>query len=104
MSTHKQLEPETVASEDAHMVFLDSVGKSASPRNKTWKILIADDDEEVHVITQMVLRELEFEGRPLELLFAHSGQQTLRKLAEHPDTAVLLLDVVMETEHAGLEV
>ncbi len=69
-----------------------------------WKILIADDEPEVHDITNLVLRGFEFEGRPLELLRATSGAETRQLLATHDDIAVMLLDVVMETEHAGLDV
>ena len=38
------------------------------------------------------------------MLFRSSGEETQAMLRQHPDTAVLLLDVVMETDHAGLEV
>ena len=69
-----------------------------------WKILIADDDNEVHAISATVLRDLVFEGRPVELLSAHSGSATLGLMAQHADVALLLLDVVMETDNAGLEV
>ncbi|BAL25264.1 response regulator [Azoarcus sp. KH32C] len=73
-------------------------------QSSPWKILVADDDDEVHAVTQMVLRDLVFEGRPIELISAHSGRETLEQLATHPDIAVLLLDVVMETDHSGLDV
>jgi len=36
-------------------------------------------------------------------LHAYSGAEARALLCEHPDTAVILLDVVMETENAGLE-
>jgi len=104
MSPQAPLESAAPADDDAPMVFLDADEPVAEMPGKTWKVLVADDDAEVHFITQMVLRDLAFEGRSLELLFAHSGGEALRLLGEHPDTAVILLDVVMETEHAGLEV
>ena len=69
-----------------------------------WKVLIADDEPEVHDITRLVLGGFEFEGRPLEFLRATSGAETRQLLAVHSDVAVMLLDVVMETEHAGLDV
>ena len=52
----------------------------------------------------MVLRDFRFEGRYLHLLSAHSAEATCRLVAEHPDAAILLLDVVMETDSAGLDV
>lgn len=106
MSPQAPLEAATPVDDDAPLVFLDDdapVTAASGKTCKTWKVLIADDDQDVHFITRMVLRDLVFEGRPLELLSAHSGVEALRLLGEHPDTAVILLDVVMETEHAGLE-
>lgn len=73
------------------------------PVAKPWKILIADDDEEIHLVSRMVLRDFTFEGRGVVTHSAHSGQETKDLVAAHPDAAVLLLDVVMENEHAGLE-
>jgi response regulator RpfG family c-di-GMP phosphodiesterase len=71
---------------------------------RRWKVLIADDEAEVHGMTRMVLADFAFEGRRLEFLSAYSGAETLRVLARHPDTALILLDVVMETDDAGLKV
>jgi response regulator RpfG family c-di-GMP phosphodiesterase len=69
-----------------------------------WKVIIADDEVDVHEITRIVLDDFKFEDRGLTLLSAYSGQETLQLLADHPDTAVILLDVVMETDDDGLEV
>lgn len=68
-----------------------------------WKLLIVDDEEEVHVITRMVLEGLTFSGKGLNFLSAYSGAQARELLREHGDIAVVLLDVVMETGQAGLE-
>jgi len=68
----------------------------------SWKILVVDDDEEVHAITRAVLKGFEFEGKSFELIHAHSAQEAKTCLKEHEDTALILLDVVMETDHAGL--
>jgi response regulator RpfG family c-di-GMP phosphodiesterase len=67
-----------------------------------WKLLIVDDEPEVHTLTRLVLRGYEFEGRRLELISAYSGHEARRQLDEHPDVAVILLDVVMEREDSGL--
>lgn len=74
------------------------------PRSEGWKVIIADDEEAVHTMTKMVVRNFQFEGKGLYFMSAYSGEETLQLLQEHPDTAVILLDVVMETENAGLEV
>ncbi|MFP4477335.1 MAG: DUF3369 domain-containing protein [Desulfatibacillaceae bacterium] len=72
--------------------------------NVPWKIIIADDEPEVHNLTRMVLDDFEFDGRQLVFLSAYSGKETEQLLRENPDTAVVLLDVVMETDDAGLVV
>jgi response regulator RpfG family c-di-GMP phosphodiesterase len=70
---------------------------------QTWKILVVDDEEEVHVITRMVMDGLIFSGRGLSFLSAYSASQARDILRKHPDIAVILLDVVMETGQSGLD-
>jgi len=67
-----------------------------------WKILIVDDEVEVHNITKSVLDKLEFEGREVEFISAYSGHEAIKILREQPDISLILLDVVMETDDAGL--
>ena len=71
---------------------------------RPWKLIIVDDEEEVHDVTRLALNGFTFADRPLEFLSAFSGEEARSVLAEHSDAAVVLLDVVMETEHAGLDV
>ena len=80
---------------------VETVLKCAS--GDAWKIVIADDDEEVHSLTRLVLSDYTFEGRSLNFISAFSGKETVKVMREHPDTAMLLLDVVMEKDNAGLE-
>lgn len=70
----------------------------------TWKVMIVDDQEDVHTVTRLVLDDFAFEGRKVTCLSAFSGQEAQELILKHPDTAVMLLDVVMETSRAGLEV
>lgn len=70
----------------------------------TWKVLIVDDEEEVHAVTRLVLKDFEFAGKGLTFLEAYSGEEAKKFIAAHPDTAVMFLDVVMERHCAGLEV
>jgi DNA-binding MarR family transcriptional regulator/CheY-like chemotaxis protein len=70
--------------------------------DQSWKILIVDDDAEVHTITQLALRDLVFEGKSLTFLSAYSAQEAQHLIQAHPDTAIIFLDVVMETDNAGL--
>ncbi len=69
-----------------------------------WKVVIADDDREIHNVTQLALRDFQFAGRSLVFLNAYSGREARDLIAEHPDTALILLDVIMENEDAGLQV
>jgi response regulator RpfG family c-di-GMP phosphodiesterase len=69
-----------------------------------WKIVIADDENGIHDITKLALEDFSFEGRKLEFLSAYSGKDTKEILHKNSDAAVILLDVVMETESIGLEV
>jgi response regulator RpfG family c-di-GMP phosphodiesterase len=69
-----------------------------------WKILISDDDQEVHDITKLVLEDYEFDNRELVILSAYTGEETNQIIRKNPDIAIILLDVVMETENAGLDV
>lgn len=71
---------------------------------KTWKIMIVDDEETVHEMTERVLRRFSFENRSVCFLKAYSGEEAKHLICDHPDIALILLDVVMETDHAGLEV
>jgi PAS domain S-box-containing protein len=68
-----------------------------------WKLLIVDDDPEVHQITKLSLVNFKFEDRGLQFLQAYSADEALAIIQSTPDIALTLLDVVMETEHAGLE-
>lgn len=70
--------------------------------HEPWRILIVDDDVDVHVVTKFSLRNVSFKGRPLNFLHAYSGKEGFNILRDTPDVALVLLDVVMETEYAGL--
>jgi diguanylate cyclase len=83
-------------------VIEDDAVATARPTDETWNVLVVDDDEDVHQATELAMRGVAIEGRSLTLLHAHTAQQALQLIAERPDIAVVLLDVVMETPDAGL--
>jgi CheY-like chemotaxis protein len=66
------------------------------------KILIVDDEEDVHQITEIVLKSLSYRDQEVELLRAYSGTEALSTIRATPDIAVILLDVMMESSNAGL--
>lgn len=67
-----------------------------------WRVLVVDDDAEVHVATRLALCDISYLGRPLEFINVYSGGEARRLLSELDDIAIILLDVVMETDDAGL--
>jgi|GEM_PF-708621 len=67
-----------------------------------WRLLIVDDDSATHATTKLVLHDLRFSGRPLVFLSADSAAEARRILRADSDIAVILLDVVMESDDAGL--
>ena len=67
-----------------------------------WRVLVVDDEPAIHEVTTMVLSGLKFRGRRLSFLNALDGNEARRMLAAHDDIAVILLDVVMESDDAGL--
>ncbi len=76
------------------------------PKEETGKeylVLVVDDDEYVHQLTKMVLRGFSFEGCPIRLASAMSAKEAIEYLSTHQNVAVALVDVVMETDNAGLE-
>ncbi|MBF0294156.1 MAG: EAL domain-containing protein [Magnetococcales bacterium] len=70
---------------------------------RPWTILIVDDDPDVHTLTRLVLRDLVFEGEGVRCLSAYSAAEAIPVLAQDPLVAVMLLDVVMESDQAGLD-
>ncbi|MGW8358854.1 response regulator [Streptomyces wedmorensis] len=68
-----------------------------------YKVLIVDDEEDVHQITRISLRSLSHRGNRVNLVSARSGAEARQCMRDNPDIAVVLLDVVMESDHAGLD-
>lgn len=68
-----------------------------------WNILVVDDEEQVHNITTLVLDRFQFEGRKLNFIHAYSAKEAREILVDHDDIALILLDVVMESGLAGLQ-
>jgi signal transduction histidine kinase len=80
----------------------DDESASAAPAT-SWKVLVVDDDEEVHAATRFALQGYSILGRPLAPISAHSAEEAREILAANRDVAVILLDVVMEEHDAGLK-
>ncbi len=95
-------------STDDDLVFLDETpappgiyGRAAT--KEVWRVMIVDDDTDVHSATTFALSNLEMQHRPLEFVHAYSAAEARDLLAHEKDIAVILLDVVMEQEDSGLQ-
>lgn len=67
------------------------------------RLLVADDDESVLQVTRLILSRFQYQGQRLEILEARSAAEVRQQLQDNPDIAILLLDVVMESDDAGLQ-
>lgn len=88
--------------DDFAALFAPEPETPADVKGPAWKILLVDDEPDIHAVLHLALQDIRVEGLPLALFDARSAQQAKTLLAEHPDIALILLDVVMETEQAGL--
>ena len=80
--------------------------KKHSKDEEPWNIIVADDEGMVHMVTEMALRDYEFEDRPIKLHSTYSAKETVEAIKKFPDgekIAIILLDVVMESLDAGLK-
>lgn len=90
---------------DEELIFAEEDGGTGKPPaddQRPWKVLLVDDEPEIHVVTRIALEGFVYQGRPLKILSAHSGAEGREMLMANPDVAVIFLDVVMETDDAGL--
>ncbi|MET3133554.1 response regulator RpfG family c-di-GMP phosphodiesterase [Oxalobacteraceae bacterium GrIS 1.11] len=77
---------------------------TASPKLPPWKVLLVDDEPDIHDITKLTLNRFRLDGRGLQFVHAYSGAEAKEVLARETDIALVFLDVVMEKEDSGLEV
>ena len=80
---------------------MDSAAYSV-PR-EPWHVLLVDDDPDVLLVTRMALEGLDVSGTPVHLHVAHSAADAKRLLTQRADFALMVTDVVMEHDRAGLE-
>lgn len=67
-----------------------------------WKVLITDDDEDIHTLTKTVLSDFEYDGKKIEFISTYNEEDTINILKKDNDIAMILLDVVMEKDDSGL--
>jgi signal transduction histidine kinase/DNA-binding NarL/FixJ family response regulator len=93
-------------SDDEHdiiQVIEDTETAKPAPAGTAWKVAIVDDDPAVHEGTRFALYDYSLNGQGIEIVSAYSGEAGRALMRDNADVAVILLDVVMETDDAGLE-
>ncbi|MDM8560638.1 SpoIIE family protein phosphatase [Candidatus Parabeggiatoa sp. HSG14] len=81
----------------------DSQLPIVNPTATTWKVMIVDDELQIHEVTQLALQDFIFKDKPLTFISAYSAEEAKSLLKKHPDVALIFLDVVMEKPDAGLQ-
>ncbi|WFU24479.1 DUF3369 domain-containing protein [Bradyrhizobium sp. CB1717] len=93
-----------MAEQDDVLHLIDDTGTASEDQNaRKWKIAVIDDDPAVHDGTRFALSDYSLNGQSLEILSAYSAAEGRKLMAAHSDIAAVLLDVIMETDVAGLE-
>ncbi|MBN2533699.1 MAG: DUF3369 domain-containing protein [Spirochaetales bacterium] len=86
------------------IVFIDEKKQRHITTVSPWKILIVDDEQEIHNVTKMVLKGVTYKDKPLLFLHAYTAEMASDIMKNNPDIAIILLDVVMESDDAGLSI
>src|ERR1700761_7397088 len=93
-----------MAEQDDVLHLIDDAGAAPEVSGvRKWKIAVIDDDKAVHEGTRFALSDYSLNGQALEILSAYSAAEGRTLMREHSDIAAVLLDVIMETDAAGLE-
>src|ERR1700692_4065643 len=89
--------------QDIMRVIDDAGAPAGAEPGPAWKIAVIDDDAAVHEGTRFALYDYSLHGQSIEILSAYSAQEGRELMSSVADIAVILLDVVMETDDAGLK-
>jgi signal transduction histidine kinase len=93
-----------MAEQDDVLHLIDDSGATPEPSTaRKWKVAVIDDDQAVHEGTRFALSDYSLHGQTLEILSAYSAAEGRSLMRAHPDIAAVLLDVIMETDAAGLD-
>src|SRR5437899_10649983 len=88
--------------EDDIVHLIDDPGDRTPEQGPRWKIAVIDDEPAVHDGTRFALSDYRLNGQGLEILSAYSAAEGRELMRRHADVAVGLLDVIMESDTAGL--
>ena len=68
-----------------------------------WRVLIVDDEPELHVLTTTVLKDFMFEGKSLEFVSAHNELEISEALESDQDYAIIITDIIREEIDSGFK-
>ena len=88
--------------EDDIVQLIDDPRERPAEHGPRWKIAVIDDEPAVHDGTRFALSDYRLNGQGLEILSAYSAAEGRELMRRNTDVAVVLLDVIMETDTAGL--
>src|SRR5947199_5503104 len=88
--------------EDDIVQLIEGPGDKPAEQGPRWKVAVIDDEPAVHEGTRFALYDYSLHGQSIEILSAFSGEEGRELMRSAPDIAVILLDVIMETDAAGL--
>jgi len=95
---------ESVVENDSLLSFAEEKKvEEVDDSNVPWDVLVVDDDQDIHDVTRLVLDKFNFDNHNLNIFSAYSAAEAREFLKQHPDVSLILLDVVMEEEDAGLK-
>jgi signal transduction histidine kinase/CheY-like chemotaxis protein len=92
-----------MAESDDIVPLIDDTRPEPPEEGPRWKIAVIDDEPAVHEGTRFALADYKLNGQGLDIVSAYSAAEGRELMRANPDVAVVLLDVIMETDAAGLE-
>jgi len=92
----------TRMAEDDIVQLIDDPREKPAEQGPRWRIAVIDDEPAVHDGTRFALSDYRLHGQGLEILSAYSAAEGRELMRRHSEVAVVLLDVIMETDTAGL--
>ncbi|RRJ19454.1 response regulator [Rheinheimera mesophila] len=102
MEQHFNAPPLTEPDDDRVLFAADAAAETTEQQQGCWTVLIVDDEAEIHQITLLALRDFSFMQHKLKFISAYSAAEARHILQHNHEIALILLDVVMETDDAGL--
>ncbi|WP_413701561.1 DUF3369 domain-containing protein [Psychromonas sp. KJ10-10] len=82
---------------------IDTKNQDGTQSDNVWHILIVDDEPAVHDVTRLIFNNMSILGKKLVLHSAYSAQQAKQLLQSEIEFCMGFIDVVMESDHAGLD-